>query len=189
MQTFLFNTSLSAHISDHRPNRMNTFIFVILSLLSSLTTSSPLTPRQATNGPHPPTILWSCLGNTNQALNIPSACANMCYGAYCRGYGSTLTWNTNYGAPEIWIELFRKHNAGCYIGVESDNDTGIVGWQDRCQRQGTACSVYPYVTASNGDVDVQKGGPVSRCVDTGEYYREWVSLVLPPFHPLETQSF
>lgn len=75
------------------------------------------------------------------------------------------------------------------MGVEGDDDTGIVGWQDRCQRQGTACSVYPYVTASNGDVDVQKGGPVSRCVDTGEYYREWFYLALPPFHPLETQSF
>lgn len=144
---------------------MNLAMLTTISLLLNLTKSSPLIPRQATNGPHPPTILWSCLGNSNPALDIPSACSNMCYGAYCRGYGSTLTWNTQYGAPEIWIELFRKQNAGCYVGVENSGETGIVGWQDRCQEQGMACNVYPYVTASNGDVDVQKGGPVSRCVD------------------------
>lgn len=73
------------------------------------------------------------------------------------------------------------------MGVENNGETGIVGWQDRCQEQGMACSVYPYVTASNGDVDVQKGGPVSRCVDTGEYYREWFPLTFSSSHHTETE--
>jgi hypothetical protein len=69
-------------------------------------------------------------------------------------------------------------NAGCYVGVE-DNETGIVGQEDRCQRQGLACSVYPYVSASDGDENVKKGGPVSRCVDTGEDAREYFFLLFP----------
>lgn len=156
------------------------FILTTLCLFLNLTTSSPLTPRQATNGPHPPTILWSCLGNSNQALNIPSVCANMCYGAYCRGYGSTLTWNITSELPPVWIELARKQSAGCYVGVDG---AVLPDLDDRCQRQGMACSVYPYMTASNGDVDVKRGGPVSRCVDIGENYRECF-LCSFPFHLL-----
>jgi hypothetical protein len=64
-------------------------------------------------------------------------------------------------------------NAGCYEGVE-DNGTGIVGQEDRCQRQGMACSVYPYVSASDGDENVQRGGPVSRSVDIGEDARKYL---------------
>jgi hypothetical protein len=102
----------------------------------------------------------------------------MCYGAYCRGYGSTLTWDTTSDLPPGWTQLIRKVNAGCYVGVE-DNGTGIVGQEDRCQRQGLACSVYPYVSASDGDENVKKGGPVSRCVDTGEDAREYFFLLFP----------
>jgi hypothetical protein len=71
-------------------------------------------------------------------------------------------------------------NAGCYVGVE-DNGTGIVGQEDRCQREGMACSIYPYVTASDGDVNVQRGGPVSRCVDIGEDARKYL-LYSAPLH-------
>jgi hypothetical protein len=151
------------------------FLLSILFLLD-LTTSSPLLPRQATNGPHPPTILWSCMGNTESILNIPSVCLNMCYGAYCRGYGSTLTWNTASSLPPGWTQLMRKWNTGCYAGIDA-NDTGLVFQDDRCQRQGMACSMYPYMTSSDGDVDVQKGGPVSRCVDMGEDAREYFHLL------------
>jgi len=94
----------------------------------------------------------------------------MCYGAYCRGYGSTLTWNITSELPPIWTELIRKQSAGCYVGIDG---AVLPNLDDRCQRQGMACSVYPYMTASNGDVDVKRGGPVSRCVDIGENYREW----------------
>jgi hypothetical protein len=152
---------------------MKLFLLAVFSIFLDLTTSSPLLSRQATNGPHPPTILWSCLGNTDSLLNIPSACSNMCYGAYCRGYGSTLTWNTASAFPPYWTQLMRKWNAGCYAGIDA-NGTGLLVFQDdRCQRQGMACSMYPYVTSSDGDVDVQKGGPVSRCVDMGEDAREY----------------
>jgi hypothetical protein len=161
---------------------MYLFTLTVLSLILNPITSSPLLPRQATNGPHPPTILWSCLGNSDPILNIPSVCSNMCYGAYCRGYGSTLTWDTSSNLPPGWTPLIRKVNAGCYVGV-GDNGTGIVGQEDRCQRQGLACSVYPYVTASDGDVNVQRGGPVSRCVDMGEDARKYL-LYPSPFHPL-----
>jgi hypothetical protein len=155
-----------------QPENMILFLLSILFFSLDLTTSSPLLPRQATNGPDPPTILWSCMGNTDSILNIPSVCSNTCYGAYCRGYGSTLTWNTTSDLPPGWVELTRKWNAGCWAGLDS-NDTVLVLEDDRCQRQGLACSMYPYMTSSDGDVDVQKGGPVSRCVDTGEDAREY----------------
>lgn len=97
----------------------------------------------------------------------------MCYGAYCRGYGSTLTWDVNSGFASTEVESFREQNAGCYVTVMGNDETGVLSLQERCQQeQGLACSVYPYTTTDNGDVDVMKGGPVSRCVDMGEYYRE-----------------
>ena len=46
--------------------------------------------------------------------------------------------------------------------------------EDRCQRVGMACSVYPFETASEGDVNVRRGGPVCRCVDIGEDAREYL---------------
>jgi hypothetical protein len=83
----------------------------------------------------------------------------MCYGAYCRGYGSTLTWDTSSNLPPGWTPLIRKVNAGCYVGVE-DNGTGIVGQEDRCQREGMACSI---------------------CVDIGEDARKYL-LYSAPLH-------
>jgi hypothetical protein len=42
--------------------------------------------------------------------------------------------------------------------------------------------MYPYISSSDGDVDVQRGGPVSRCVDLGEDAREYFSLSFSPTH-------
>lgn len=61
------------------------------------------------------------------------------------------------------------------------NDTITEFWngEDRCQRQGMACSVYPFVTAGEGDGDFRRGGPVSRCVDIGEDAREYFFYSFP----------
>ena len=69
--------------------------------------------------------------------------------------------------------VFRRFNAGCYFGV-NDTITELVDGEDRCQRVGMACSVYPFETASEGDVNVRRGGPVCRCVDIGEDAREYL---------------
>ncbi|CAD0087558.1 unnamed protein product, partial [Aureobasidium vineae] len=137
--------------------RMPLLIPIHLSHLLSLSTSSPLTPRQATNGPEPPTIIWTCTGNTDPILDNPSVCSNMCYGAYCRGYGNSLTFNPMAVGLAPNIVKLRKANAGCYVGI----DDGPVNEQDRCQRQGMACNVSPYLTAIEGAVDVERGGPIT----------------------------
>lgn len=89
------------------------FSSISLFTFTTITTATPLipplSPRQATNGPHSPTIIWSCTANPQPSLDIPSVCANMCYGAYCRGYSTTLTWD-NF-ANKSYAE--RKYNAGC----------------------------------------------------------------------------
>ena len=59
-----------------------------------------------------------------------------------------------------------------------DNETDLFIREDRCEAQGLACSVYPFLTAIDGDKDVKRGGPVSRCVDVGEDAREYFCLLL-----------
>ncbi|KAH0362683.1 STE3-domain-containing protein, partial [Aureobasidium melanogenum] len=153
---------------------MQLLILSLLTLLLNPTTSSPLTPRQATNGPHPPTILWSCTGNTDSTLDIPSVCSNMCYGVYCRGYGTRLMFDPfATSLPDDAIAV-RKANAGCYSGVSGQPEIG----QDRCEDQGMACNVYPYISAVDFAVDVKHGGPVSRCVAKGEDARQSAMLNL-----------
>jgi len=54
----------------------------------------------------------------------------MCYGAYCRGYGTSLTWDDFAGNTFA----YRKRNAGCMgaiwdYGVEEGGEGGR--W-DRC---------------------------------------------------------
>lgn len=66
------------------------------------------------------------------------------------------------------IIALRKANAGCYFGVNGQP----ANEQDRCQQQGMACNVYPYIAAIEFAVDVEQGGPVSRCVDSGEDARK-----------------
>lgn len=167
------------------------FSFSIISLITftTITIATPLTPplspRQATNGPHSPTIIWSCTANRQPSLNIPSVCANMCYGAYCRGYSTTLTWD-NF-ANKSYAE--RKYNAGC-VGPTWDytiQEGGVGGSWDRCKEVGRECSVYPFLSTREGDVDAPGGdwGPVSRCVDAGENAREFL---LPPIFILLTSS-
>ncbi|THW75585.1 hypothetical protein D6D19_03900 [Aureobasidium pullulans] len=148
------------------------FPIIFLITFTTITTATPLTPplspRQATNGPHSPTIIWSCTANPQPSLNIPSVCANMCYGAYCRGYSTTLTWD-NF-ANKSYAE--RKYNAGCVgpIWDYSIQEGGVGGSWDRCKEVGRECSVYPFLSTREGDVDAAGGdwGPVSRCVDAGE---------------------
>lgn len=151
---------------------------------TTITIATPLipllSPRQATNGPHSPTIIWSCTNNRQPSLNIPSVCANMYYGAYCRGYSTTLTWD-NF-ANKSYAE--RKYNAGC-VGPTWDytiQEGGVGGSWDRCKEVGRECSVYPFLSTREGDVDAPGGdwGPVSRCVDAGENAREFL-LPIPIF--------
>lgn len=97
----------------------------------------------------------------------------MCYGAYCRGYSTTLTWD-NF-ANKSYAE--RKYNAG-YVGPTWDytiQEGGVGGSWDRCKEVGRECSVYPFLSTREGDVDAPGGdwGPVSRCVDAGENAREF----------------
>lgn len=66
------------------------------------------------------------------------------------------------------ITAMRKANAGCYFGVNGQS----ANEPDRCQNQGMACNVYPYIAAVEFAVDVEQGGPVSKCVDSGEDSRE-----------------
>lgn len=132
---------------------MQLLVLSFLTLLLNPTTSSPLAPRQATNGPHPPTILWSCTGNADPTLDIPSVCSNMCYGAYCRGYGSSLMFDPLATSLAPDVIAVRKANAGCYWGVSGQPDTA----QDRCQNQGLECNVYPYISAVEFAVDVKRG--------------------------------
>ncbi|KAG9849438.1 hypothetical protein KCU98_g4966, partial [Aureobasidium melanogenum] len=153
---------------------MQLLILSFLALLLDATRSSPLASRQATNGPHAPTIIWSCTGNTDPTLDIPSVCSNMCYGAYCRGYGSSLMFDPFATSLPTDIIALRKANAGCYFGINGQP----AHEEDRCQQQGMACNVYPYITAIEFAVDVEQGGPVSRCVDSGEDARQTAMLNL-----------
>ncbi|THW92647.1 hypothetical protein D6D15_03039 [Aureobasidium pullulans] len=171
---------------------MIVFSFPIICFITftTITTATalipPLSPRQATNGPHSPTIIWSCTNNRQPSLNIPSVCANMCYGAYCRGYSTTLTWDSF--ANKTFAE--RKYNAGC-VGPIWDytiQEGGVGGSWDRCKEVGRECSVYPFLSTREGDVDAPGGnwGPVSRCVDAGENARQGIILYslyfsVPPF--------
>lgn len=70
------------------------------------------------------------------------------------------------------ITAVRKANAGCYSGVDGQP----ANEPDRCQNQGMACNVYPYIAAVEFAVDVEQGGPVSRCVDSGEDTSEWFPI-------------
>lgn len=148
--------------------RMRLLIVTFLALSLNAANASPLVPRQATNGPRPPTIIWSCTANTDPSLDIPSVCSNMCYGAYCRGYSSSLWFDPMAIGLPFNITALRKANAGCYYGVDGQP----ANEPDRCQSQGMACNVYPYITAVEFAVDAEQGGPVSRCVDRGEDARE-----------------
>ena len=96
----------------------------------------------------------------------------MCYGAYCRGYGSSLWFDPFATSLPPNIHALRKANAGCYSGIDGTPDDN----RDRCQDQGLACNVYPYITAVEFAVDGEKGGPISRCVDSGEDARKWFSV-------------
>ena len=103
----------------------------------------------------------------------------MCYGAYCRGYGTSLTWDDFAGNTFA----YRKRNAGCMgaiwdYGVEEGGEGGR--W-DRCFILKQACSTYPFLSTAESDVDAAGGnwGPVSRCVDAGEDSREFLQLACP----------
>ncbi|THX09194.1 hypothetical protein D6D13_06156 [Aureobasidium pullulans] len=156
------------------------FSIICFITFTTITTATPLipplSPREATNGLRSPTIIWSYTNNRQPSLNIPSVCANMCYGAYCRGYSSTLTWD-NF-ANKSYAE--RKYNAGC-VGPIWDytiQEGGVGGSWDRCKEVGRECSVYPFLSTREGDVDAPgwNWGPVSRCVDAGENARQGIIL-------------
>lgn len=137
-------------------NTMKLFISALASLLlicpTTLALPSDLAIRQATNGPHPATIIWVCAGNLDPAMDIPDVCKNMCYGAYCRNFGTTLTWDNYTGNTKA----ARDANAGCERNSHCTDDL--------------QCNVYPF--DSTCDADRTDRISVNRCIPSGQNARE-----------------
>jgi hypothetical protein len=86
-----------------------TIVALIAGLCSASNIPGIKAVRQATNGPDAGTIIWICTSNVDPNQDIPEVCKNMCYGAYCRGYGTSLTWDRNSGRTKAE----RAADAGC----------------------------------------------------------------------------
>ncbi|OSS54464.1 hypothetical protein B5807_01823 [Epicoccum nigrum] len=123
------------------------WLIAILILLAgsvlSIAIPGDVTKRQATNGPHPGTIIWICTNNADPVKNIPNICTNMCYGAFCRGYGTSLHYDKYEGRSKDE----RAKAAGCgrknhcsiapLIGPPSSGDY--------------QCDEYPFGSTSDAD--------------------------------------
>ncbi|KAL1617158.1 hypothetical protein SLS54_007935 [Diplodia seriata] len=85
---------------------------------------------------------------------MPNVCANMCYGAYCKGIGTSL----KYDKADSKEKRNRRHQAGC-----------IASGGNRCStkkgfKSGYQCDEYPFAsTVSNG-----ASTRLNRCVPAAE---------------------
>lgn len=143
---------------------MKTFAATLaVVLVSGLAVAYPsdIEERQATNGPDPGTIIWICTDNTDTSVDIPDVCKNMCYGAFCRGYGTSLTWD-NYAGN---TKATRATNAGCGNNNHCSDGTGA-----------NQCDEYPF--GSTSDADRTDLLPVNRCVPRGQNARKCGSDIL-----------
>lgn len=111
--------------------------------------------RQATNGPRPGTIIWVCTGNQDSKQDIPEVCTNMCYGAFCRGYGTSLTWDNYAGNSKDT----RAANAGCGRNNHCATDPPVKGKSYQCDE-------YPF--GSTKDADRTDKKPVNRYFPTSD---------------------
>jgi hypothetical protein len=118
---------------------MHSFIQLVVLFVSVASASSipgPKVIRQATNAPSPGTIIWICTSNANPAQDIPEVCKNLCYGAYCRGYGTSLTWDNYAGNSQD----ARAKAAGC--GENNHCTTAPPG------NGSYSCDQYPFGSTS-----------------------------------------
>jgi hypothetical protein len=119
------------------------FSIQLIALYASLCAASTIPMdkviRQATNGRDPGTIVWICTGNQDPAQDIPEVCKNMCYGAYCRGYGTSLTWDKYAGRTKDE----RAKSAGCGRNNHCATDPPGTGSYQ--------CDEYPFGSTSDAD--------------------------------------
>jgi hypothetical protein len=141
---------MRAHISNSHPVHLpylNFSMYLAIHLVTALaclgscsTIPGSKAVRQATNGPARGTIIWVCTGNADSAQDIPEICKNMCYGAYCRGFGTALTWDRYAGRTKDE----RAKSAGC-------------GRNNHCATAppGTGkyqCDEYPFGSTQEADI-------------------------------------
>ncbi len=89
----------------------------------------------------PPAIVFDC--------NVtPGACTNMCWGAFCAGYGEGL----HYDQAIDSVKTARRTKAGCGSGNRCCDDSP--------DPDGSSCDEYPFASTVNAD-NVQQ---VNRCI-------------------------
>ena len=103
---------------------------------------------------NPPAVVFDC--------NVtPGACTNMCWGAFCSGYGEGLY----YDKPNDATATARRNKAGC-------PSKGNRCCDDSPDPDGMSCDEYPFASTSNAD-QVQQ---VNRCIPPTENYSQGGSL-------------
>ena len=85
----------------------------------------------------------------------PSACTNMCWGAYCSGYEVSL----NFDNPDQGTKNARRTKAGCKPNPNRCNPPN-----NGNDPANNSCDEYPFASTSNAD-DVQQS---TRCIPESE---------------------